>query len=176
MYIRKATLEDLPALDKFYNQVVDYLYQTKNYPRWEKNVYPCLETIMEKIQKGEPYIGFLGPFVGGAFVFNEDPAGDYSVGDWQQTLKEGEYAIIHTLAVHYSFYKRGLGGEMVNYCINLAKELGYKSLRIDVVPDNYPARELYERLGFSYAGNKDLGRNFEDIPTFCLYEYDLTKK
>ena len=91
-------------------------------------------------------------------------------------LKEGEYLIIHTLAVHYSFYGKGYATEMVNFAKNLAKELGYKAVRVDVVPDNYPARRLYESLGFSYAGNKDLSRNFEHIPTFCLYEFDLTKE
>jgi hypothetical protein len=30
-------------------------------------------------------------------------------------------------------------------------------------------------MGFAFAGNKDLGREFENIPTFCLYELDLTK-
>ena len=176
MYIRKSEMADLPALTKFYDQVVDYLYENVNYPRWEKGVYPCEESIKQRIQKGEQFIGCIGPFVAGAFVINEDPVGDYSVGEWKQNLKEGEYLIIHTLAVHYSFYGKGFATEMVNFAKKLAKELGYKAVRIDVVPDNYPARRLYESLGFSYAGNKDLSRNFEHIPTFCLYEFDLTKE
>ena len=175
MYIKKCDMENLLDCVKFYVKEVKYLEENVNYPRWESGIYPCEQTVVEKIEKGEQYIAYIGPFVGGAFVFNEDPAGDYSAGEWKQNLKKGEYAVIHTLAVNHSFYGRGYAKEMVNYCIDLAKKLGYKSIRVDVVPDNYPARSLYEGMGFTFAGDKDLGRAFDNIPTFCLYEFDLTK-
>ena len=175
MYIRKCSMENLLDCVKFYEKEVKYLEENVNYPRWERGVYPCEQTVVEKIEKSEQYIAYIGPFVAGAFVFNEDPAGDYSVGEWSQDLKDGEFAVIHTLAVNHSFYGRGYAKEIVNYCIELAKKLGYKAIRVDVVPDNYPARALYESMGFAFAGEKDLKRGFENIPTFCLYELDLTK-
>ena len=175
MYIKKCTMENLLDCVKFYEKEVKYLEETVNYPRWERGVYPCELTVVEKIEMGEQYIGYIGPFVGGAFVFNEDPAGDFSVGEWKQDLKEGEYAVIHTMAINHSFYGMGNGKQIIEYCIALAKKSGYKSIRVDVVPDNYPARSLFERMGFTFAGEKDLKRGFENIPTFCLYEFDLTK-
>ena len=94
MYIKKCTMENLLDCVKFYEKEVKYLEETVNYPRWESGVYPCELTVVEKIEMGEQYIGYIGPFVAGAFVFNEDPAGDFSVGEWKQDLKEGEYAVI----------------------------------------------------------------------------------
>ena len=51
-----------------------------------------------------------------------------------------------------------------------AREDGYKALRLDVVPDNIPARRLFEKNGFVYAGDADLGRGYDEIPVFSLYE------
>ncbi len=35
---------------------------------------------------------------------------------------------------------------------------------------NYPARQLYEKKGFTFAGDADLDRGIEEIPIFSLYE------
>ena len=44
---------------------------------------------------------------------------------------------------------------------------------MDVVPDNYPAQKLYTRLGFTFAGEKDLERGIPEIPAFRLFEYNF---
>ena len=56
-----------------------------------------------------------------------------------------------------------------------AKKSGAKGIRLDVVPTNYPARRFYEKHGFAFVEERDLGRSFDDIPTFCLYEYHFDK-
>lgn len=48
---------------------------------------------------------------------------------------------------------------------------GYKGIRLNVVPDNIPARRLYEKCGFKYVGDVDLERGIEEIPMFSMYEY-----
>lgn len=40
-------------------------------------------------------------------------------------------------------------------------------------PSNTPARRLYEKIGFTFAGEKDLLRGIEDIPEFALYELNF---
>jgi ribosomal protein S18 acetylase RimI-like enzyme len=62
---------------------------------------------------------------------------------------------------------------MVEKCIEMSKALGVKAIRLDAVPGNLPAIKLYEKHGFTFAGEKDLERNIEGIPTFKLYEYNL---
>ena len=67
----------------------------------------------------------------------------------------------------------GIGKEMVRFCIEYAKEHGYKAVRLDVVPDNIPARRLYESCGFKYVGDVDLERDIPEIPLFSMYEIKL---
>lgn len=177
MIIRKSNMGDLDALDEFYTGVVEYLYKTVNWPKWTLGEYPCRESIQNAIISGIQYIacdkkqGVLG-----AFIFCEDPMGDYSVGNWKKQLEYGEFLTIHTLAVAPSFYGHGVGKAMVNYCLNLALLKKYKAVRLDVVPTNTPAIKLYKKCGFTFAGEKDLNRGIADIPTFKLYEYNLTSK
>ena len=46
----------------------------------------------------------------------------------------------------------------------------YKAFRTYIVSENIPARRFYEKNGFTYAGEADLGRGIEDIPVFGLLE------
>ncbi len=173
MNIFKCLENDLDRTAAFYDKVTEYLEQNINYPKWTHGEYPGRESTEKAIIGGIQYICTDNDRVVGAFILNEDPQGDYSVGDWKRELNEGEYLVIHTLATDPEIYHKGLGKKMVGYCISLAKENGYKALRLDVVPTNTPARALYEKMGFSYAGEKDLLRGIADIPLFALYELNL---
>lgn len=163
----------LDALTEFYDKVTDYLEKTINYPLWTPRVYPGRESIAKAISEKVQYACVKDGVVVGAFIFNDDPQGKYSKGDWEKDLADGEFKVIHTLAVSNEMSRKGIGRRMVNYCINLAKEEGYKGIRLDVVPTNIPARKLYENSGFRFAGEKDLERGIKNIPTFSLYEYNF---
>ena len=62
---------------------------------------------------------------------------------------------------------------MVDYCIEKSRKDGYKAVRLDVIPDNYPAIKLYESKGFTFAGTKDLGLADEGAPILSLYELNF---
>jgi len=173
MKIIKCDLNYLDALAEFYDKVVDYLLATVNYPKWSKE-YPCRSSIEAAINRSEQYacIDEDGK-IAGAFVLNEDPQGSYEKGSWSKKLKDGEYEVVHTLAVNQGLKHKGIGSFMTEYIINDAKEKGYRGLRLDVVPGNTPAASLYMRYGFDFVGAYDLDRGFDDIPLFELYELNF---
>lgn len=172
MELIKCKYTQLEPVSDLYDRVVKHLEDTINYPKWSKN-YPCRESVTEAIQRGEQYACVENGRILGAFVLNDNPNGNYESGDWSKDLKQGEYLVIHTLAVDPSEGHRGIGGYMVDCCIKIAMSEGYKAVRIDVVPDNIPAINLYMRKGFSFAGIKDLQRNIEAVPLFELYELNF---
>lgn len=169
----RCTYDQLEELDAFYDKVTEHLENTINYPIWRRGEYPGRESIKEAIAKGTQYMCVIDGKAVGAFVLNTEPGGYYDAGDWSVQLVEGEYLIIHTLAVLPELGGKGIGGHMVRYCVERAKEEGYKAVRLDVVPGNTPARHLYEKEGFTFAGEKDLRRGYDDIPTFMLYELNF---
>lgn len=173
MHIIKCTMKNLDEVAKFYDKVTDYLSSNINYPKWIPKEYPGRESTKSAILKGEQYACMKNDKVVGAFILNEDPHGNYDIGNWKVPLKTGEYMVIHTLASDPDMYKQGISKFMVEFCIKTAKENQYKAVRLDVVPDNIPAKKLYEGMGFDYACDRDIARGFDHIPLFSLYEFNF---
>ncbi len=171
----RCTIKQLDLVSDMYSNVVQYLEETVNYPKWSKE-YPCRENVREAIERGEQYACVENGQILGAVVLNDNPDGDYEAGDWSRNLKQGEYLVIHRLAVVPSQGQKGIGGYLVDRCIETALRERYRAIRLDVVPHNLPAIRLYEKKGFSFIGEKDLLRNIEDIPLFELYELNLDNK
>lgn len=174
MNIIKCEKQHLDMVSDFYADVVEYLSSHINYPKWTSE-YPCRKSVKCAIGKNEQYACIDDGAVVGAFILNDNPQGSYELGEWGQDLKNGEYLVIHTLAAAPDKSRRGIGGFMVDFCINKAKNDGFKAIRLDVVPDNIPAIQLYNRKGFTFAGEKDLQRGIDDIPVFGLYELNFKK-
>ena len=173
MKIYKCTMDELDRAAEFYDKVVEYLVAHINYPKWIRGEYPAYGSTKAAIEDGSQYICEDSGKIAGAFILNENPQGNYAIGDWSVDLSEGEYLVIHTLAVDPDMYGKGIARQMVEYCIETAKEQGYKAVRLDVVPTNEPAKKLYESMGFKFAGERDLGRFADLIPTFLLYEMNF---
>lgn len=170
MKIRKAEQSDVKTAGEFYDKVVKYLVEHINYPKWKYGIYPSEASVKAAVDKGEQFVLEDCGKIVGAFVLNSDPQGRYSNGRWSKPLNEGEYFVIHALAVDFERRGEGLGKRSVEFCLGFAAAHGAGGVRLDVVPSNIPARKLYESLGFTYAGDADLERGTEDIPLFSLYE------
>ncbi len=173
MDIRLCKSKDIEATGVFYDRVVLWLENHVNYPKWEYKVYPSRQFVEDTVKAETLYICTDGEEIVGAFVLNDDPQGDYRKGDWTKDLDEGKFLVIHSLAIAPEAQGQGLGGRVIDFCIDEAKKRGYSSIRLDVVPDNIPAKKLYEKNGFTYSGDYDLGRGIEDIPEFSLYELNF---
>ena len=173
MLIRKCQTEEIDAVGAFYDAVVKQLCENVNYPKWTYKVYPSVDFVRAMTVKGEQYVCFDGDKIVGAFVFNDDPQGAYENVTWGANLQRGEYGVCHAVAIETTLQGKGLGRQIVEFCMQRAKELNYKAIRLDVVPTNLPARRLYEKCGFTYVGDADLERGYEEIPTFSLLELNL---
>lgn len=173
MQINQCKEENIVQLGEFYDRAVLYLCENINYPKWEYKVYPSEESVRKMTQVRQQYICFDHDMIVGAFVLNDDPQGKYENAEWSRELARGEYMVCHTLATDSKVQGKGIGKAMVEYCIRHAKEKGYKGIRLDVVPENIPARKLYEKCGFRYVGDVDLERNIVEIPMFSMYELNF---
>ncbi len=173
--IRKCTTEDITAAGDFYDRVVEHLDAHINYPKWKYKEYPSEKYASSMTAAGFQYICVEDERIVGAFVLNTDPEGEYQKGIWSRKLSDGEYMVIHALAVDPELSGTGIGKELVSFCIETAKQSGFKAIRLDIVPNNTPAQHLYEGFGFSCAGEADVRPDIEDIPRFRLYELNFDK-
>ena len=173
MEIRVCRVEDIAAVGRFYDHVVKNLCENINYPKWSYQEYPSESSVREMTEKGCQFVCLEQDVIVGAFVLNDDPQGKYENAEWTGQVPRGEYMVCHTLAADPSLKGKGIGKQMVGYCIEYARNHGYKAIRLDVVPDNIPAKRLYEKCGFRYIGDADLERNIDEIPLFSLYEMNF---
>lgn len=170
MEIRKCRHDEIQKTGEFYDSVVEYLDSHINYPKWIYKVYPSEGYAKDMTGKGCQYIVEDAGQIVAAFALNDDPEGDYQKAGWGRNLHDGEYMVIHALAVTPGMHKTGIGKRIVGFCIDKAKEEGYKGIRLDFVPGNEPAKHLYEGCGFSYVGDEDVRPEIEHIPYFSLLE------
>lgn len=91
-------------------------------------------------------------FIGeGSLVFkNNDP--DYTIPNKRIYLSR--------MIVKDEYRNRGIGGIILNYLIDYAKQLGYEEISLGVDTDNFNARHLYEKKGFTnilFIGEDEYG-------------------
>lgn len=162
--------EQLDAVATLYAEVVEDLLAGINYPQWSHQ-YPNREAVSAAIAAGEQFAAFGGGRLLGAVMLGRGPQEGYESGGWARI--EDDYLTVHALAVSPAAQGRGIGGFLVDGCIETARKAGVGAVRLDIVPENLPARQLYERKGFRYAGQVALDRGLENVPLWDLFEYNL---
>ncbi|MBR7024724.1 MAG: N-acetyltransferase [Selenomonadaceae bacterium] len=173
MEIRKCTVAESKSVGEFYDRVVKFMDANNvNYTKWRYKIYPSTGYARDAARAGNLFVCIDGEKIYAAFVLSEDPEGDYSKVTWLKNLAVGEFLVLHAFAVAPDCQRQGLGKKIVEYCINYTAE-NYRALRVDIVPENFPAKKFYETCGFKFVGTADLGRTSTGVEQFCLYERNL---
>ena len=137
--IRAARADEFEKVRGFYHRLIDMMEGLEFHPRWEKFVYPADDFLRGSLERGELYVGMLGEEIAAAMVINGEGADGWSV-----SAARGEFSVIHTLGVMPAYHGRGFARELVAAAKGVARGLGHKALRLDVLNGNLPAVRLYE--------------------------------
>ena len=114
--------------------------------------YPTRESVKEDISLKRGYVVLDGEEVCATFalmIHGEPTYKKIYCGAW---IGDGEYLAIHKIAIDSSHRGTGLAGDIVEYIMNCARELGYASVRVDTHHGNVPMRKMLEKNGFEYCG------------------------
>ena len=118
------------------NEIADFLHQhLDKYGDTKQDILKCLDYSLSNY-----------PHQGGFVVLARDEEGIVGAVVMNQTGMEGYIPenILVYIAVHNRYRGKGLGKQLMEKAISLAKG----SIALHVEPDN-PARKLYEKLGFT---------------------------
>ncbi|HWR24359.1 MAG TPA: GNAT family N-acetyltransferase [Feifaniaceae bacterium] len=171
--IRKGTGTDVEELAALYDALNDHLEATINHPGWKKGVYPVREDARRAAEEGTLFVYMIDGKVASSVVLNHEPEEAYRTAHWLISAECRDVTVIHTLAVHPAYLKRGVGNELMRFALAYAREQGQKSVRLDVYENNRPAIALYEKCGFRYIDKVDLGLGCYGLDCFLLYEFIL---
>lgn len=171
--MKAATLQDLDAIEAFYDTVIDEQEGREEAPRWIKGVYPSRAYLEEAVRNNEMFIIKDNNEVVAALVFNHIQTPGYSQADWVVDCAPEQTMVFHTFAVAPHMRGKGYARRCMNWVIEEARRRGMKSIRFDVIGPNKPAMAFYKHLGFDFRSWVKLEYTTCGLTDFALYEYVL---
>ena len=66
------------------------------------------------------------------------------------------------IALYREYWGLGIGTAMIGYLTELAKEIGYGQIDLEVVAENTQAQALYRKCGFTESGRRVHALQFDD--------------
>lgn len=176
MIIRRAEATDLSAVRAFYSEVVPRI--ESEVTSWIPGVYPSTETAEAAIAAGACYLAFIESKVVGSVILNHEADEEYADIAWHNPkLRAEQVLIIHTLMTSPTHRKKGIAASLLNYAIDLAKSRKCQAVRLDTFVANFPARQLYEKLGFRNCGVGELPSwDGQGVDQCVFFELDLANK
>lgn len=159
MEIRAYTENDIPAMARIWNEVVE-----------EGVAFPQLDCLTEESGRAffaaQTYCAVADDngTVVGLYILHPNNVGRCG------HIANASYAI------DSAYRGKHIGAELVSDCLVQARNHGFKLLQFNaVVENNIHARHLYERLGFTQLGIIPNGFHMKDgtYQNICLYYHEL---
>lgn len=150
MKIRRAKEKDVAQIMNLIRQAQEYM-RSQRIDQWQDG-YPSEEVIKRDILDGISYVAEEGEKVVGTFAFTiaEEPTyHKIYEGTWRC---EGDYGVIHRVAVDNESKGKGIGGRIVEYAAWECKKHKATAVRIDTHRDNQSMQRMLLKNGFEKRG------------------------
>ena len=150
MKIRRTQKKDIKRMMEIVVQAQKYMRE-QGIDQWQ-NGYPTAEVLEKDMNNQMSYVleedeNVVGMF---AFAVMEEPTyRKIYGGQWKQ---DGDYGVLHRVAVDNRFKGAGLGGKMVDYAVKACHDQNIKTLRIDTHRDNHSMQNMLSKNGFERRG------------------------
>jgi len=146
---RKANSEDRDSIWEIIQQAI-HRRKKDGSSQWQ-NGYPNLGTIESDISKNFGYVltvdGRIAVYT--AIIKNDEPAYSNIDGKW---LSDGEFVVIHRVAVHNDFSGKGLVKVLFDKIEDFTASCGIQSVKVDTNFDNAAMLKILESKGYTYCG------------------------
>jgi len=148
-FFRKANHPDTDRIWQIILQAKEQMRRL-NSCQWQDG-YPAVENITSDIEKGYGYVLCDEDTViaYGAVVFDGEPTYNNIQGKW---LTDLPYVVLHRLAVADEVKNRGVATAFMQKVMELAKQKGIGSFRVDTNFDNLYMHKMLSALDFTYCG------------------------
>ena len=176
MKFEMAEEREFPEIRQFYWDVIDGIHaEYPDNPKlgWGKDVYPTDAYLKEALSAGELYRLTEGDRLLACVILNNRANEGYAGCPWSIKCAPQEILYVHTLAVHPSLQKKGIGKIVVCEIINLARRHGKKAIRLDVLSACREAERLYAKSGFRFVIAKDMYYEDTGLTEYKMYELNL---
>ena len=145
--LRRAALEDLAQIVEICGKAVAILNADGNF-QWNSS-YPLQSDFERDIKDNVLWVAVVGGNVAGFAALTCDQPDEYA----EVGLDISETCIVpHRVAVDPIFRGKGIAVKFMQIAEALAKEAGYKYVRVDTNSMNIAMQNLFVKLGYQYCG------------------------
>lgn len=126
-------------------------FKDEGIDQWQNN-YPNADVIERDIENGSSYVIEVGNMILGTVMISFDGEETYNKiydGEW---LSDGEYAVIHRMAVDFNQRGTGLASEFIAEIEKMCLERNTPSIKVDTHRENLPMQKLLLKNGYKECG------------------------
>jgi len=150
--IRKATWDDLDAVERLYEEMHDAKAAGLIITNWRRGIYPSRATAEAALQRGDLFVMEEDGRIIGSGIINQTQLGIYAGAAWKHKVPDEQVCVLHTLMISPAEQRKGHAREFLRFYEEYALEHGCNELRIDTSEINTPARAMYRKHGFEEVG------------------------
>lgn len=163
--LRKATLDDLSDIVRICSEAVKLLNAEGNF-QWNES-YPLSADFEKDIANNELWVATVDGVVAGFAALTTDQPEEYTGVGWDIT----ETAIVpHRVATDPAHRGKSIAAKFMHMAEHLAREAGYKSVRVDTNKINIPMQKMFTKLEYHYAGQIKLKGKPETMDFVCYHK------
>jgi ribosomal protein S18 acetylase RimI-like enzyme len=163
MNLRRATLDDVPAIMAIIRRVVPRMRAAGNL-QWD-DAYPNPEVFARDIARDQLWVAEIDGSAAGVAAITEDQEPEYARVGWDITEPA---IVVHRVAVDPEFRGRGVAEALMRQAEVVAAQRGITILRVDTNTQNQATQKLFPKLGYVLSGETELG--FRVGLRFLCYE------
>lgn len=149
--LRQTDTSDLPEVMALIRMAVQFM-KSHGICQWNDG-YPNEGKILEDIRQGESYVCLCGEKIVGTAALSLREEVTYRKIYDGQWLTDGDYGVIHRIAVDDTYKGRGIAGRFVDHIEKMCISSGISSVRVDTHTDNVPMQKMLINRGFCKCGN-----------------------
>lgn len=150
MEFRRTILDDVDNIMEIIKQAQAY-FKEQGIDQWQNN-YPNVEVIINDINNEHSYVLVKDNSIVATVAVSFDGEETYESiyeGEW---ITNGEFAVIHRIAVSNKHKGLGLSSEIIKHIEKLCLDRGVHSIKSDTHEENLSMQKLLKKNDFKYCG------------------------
>lgn len=148
VHYRKATLADIPRILQITKEVIVVLNAEGNY-QWDSN-YPLESDFLRDIEKDVLWVAVVDDQeVAGFAALTEDQPEEYQDAGMDISITT---VVPHRVAVSLQHQGHGIATHFMSIAEELSRQRGYKCIRVDTNAKNTRMQRVFEKAGYTFAG------------------------
>lgn len=156
---RLGQIDDIKDITNLISDAIEEMELHKIF-QWDE-IYPTEEDFIEDIRKGNLFVVKEDGKLVAIYVISDESDEAYKSANWKYE-DETSY-ILHRFCVSRDFLNMGYGKKILLNIENQIRDMGYKSIRLDVFTNNPYAQKLYRHSGYEVRGFADWRKGRFDL-------------